>query len=37
MIGIIQIIIAVAIVVLILLQERSFGLSGVLGGDGGRF
>jgi len=35
MISIIQIILAVAIIVLILLQERSSGVSGLLGGDGG--
>lgn len=34
-ISIAQIIIAVALIVLILLQERSAGLSGLLGGDGG--
>jgi protein translocase SecG subunit len=37
MITIIQIILAVAIIVLILLQERSSGISGLLGGDGGGF
>lgn len=37
MLSIIQIILAVAIVVLILLQERSSGISGLLGGDGGGF
>ncbi len=35
MISIIQIIIAVAIITLILLQERSSGISGLLGGEGG--
>ena len=35
MISIIQIILAIAIIVLILLQERSSGVSGLLGGDGG--
>lgn len=37
MISVIQIILAVAIVALILLQERSSGISGLLGGDGGGF
>lgn len=37
MISIIQIILAVAIIVLILLQERSAGMSGLLGGEGGGF
>lgn len=38
LIPIIQIIIAVALVVLILLQERSAGLSGIMGGgEGGAF
>lgn len=36
-IGIIQIIISVLLVVLILLQERSAGLSGIFGGEGGGF
>lgn len=35
MISIIQIILGVAIIALILLQERSSGVSGLLGGDGG--
>ncbi|MEY4731272.1 MAG: hypothetical protein RL681_218 [Candidatus Parcubacteria bacterium] len=34
---IIQIIVSVLIVVLILLQERSAGLSGLMGGEGGGF
>jgi preprotein translocase subunit SecG len=33
--AIIQIILSVAIIVLILLQERSAGITGLLGGDGG--
>lgn len=37
LIPILQIIVAVLIVVLILLQERSAGLSGLLGGEGGGF
>ena len=37
MISLVQIILAVAIIVLILLQERSSGISGLLGGDGGGF
>lgn len=37
MISIVQIILAVLIVTLILLQERSSGISGLLGGDGGGF
>jgi protein translocase SecG subunit len=37
MIAIIQIILAVVIITLILLQERSSGISGLLGGDGGGF
>ncbi len=37
MISIIQIILAVAIIALILLQERSSGMSGLLGGEGGGF
>jgi preprotein translocase subunit SecG len=36
-IAIIQIILSIAIIVLILLQERSSGMSGLLGGDGGGF
>lgn len=35
MLAIIQIILAIVIVTLILLQERSSGMSGLLGGDGG--
>ncbi len=34
-ISIIQIIVAIALIVLILLQERSSGLSGIFGGEGG--
>lgn len=37
LIPIIQILISVALVVLILLQERSAGLSGIMGGEGGAF
>jgi protein translocase SecG subunit len=37
MISVIQIILAIAIITLILLQERSSGISGLLGGDGGGF
>lgn len=37
MISIIQIILAVAIITLILLQERSSGISGLLGGEGGGY
>lgn len=37
LIPIIQTIISVALVVLILLQERSAGLSGIMGGEGGAF
>ena len=37
MIAIIQIILSVLIIALILLQERSSGISGLLGGDGGGF
>lgn len=37
MIPLIQIILAVAIIVLILLQERSSGISGLLGGEGGGY
>ena len=37
LIPILQIIIAVVLVVLILLQERSAGLSGIFGGEGGGF
>lgn len=37
MISVIQIILAVVIVGLILLQERSSGISGLLGGEGGGF
>ena len=33
----IQILISIALVVLILLQERSAGLSGIFGGEGGSF
>ena len=36
-ISIIQIVLAALIVTLILLQERSSGISGLLGGDGGTF
>jgi len=36
-IAIIQIILAVAIIALILLQERSSGMSGLLGGGGGGY
>jgi protein translocase SecG subunit len=36
-ISIIQIVLAVIIITLILLQERSSGISGLLGGDGGSF
>ena len=35
MTSIIQIIVSVALIVLILLQERSAGLSGIFGGEGG--
>ena len=35
MLTILQLIISVALVVLILLQERSAGLSGIFGGEGG--
>lgn len=35
LLGIIQVIVSVAIIALILLQERSAGLSGIFGGDGG--
>ncbi|MBS3903226.1 MAG: preprotein translocase subunit SecG [Anaplasmataceae bacterium] len=35
MISIVQVIIAIALVILILLQERSSGLSGLLGAGGG--
>lgn len=37
MIAVIQIILAVLIVALILLQERSSGISGLFGGEGGGF
>ncbi|HEX4104393.1 MAG TPA: preprotein translocase subunit SecG [Candidatus Paceibacterota bacterium] len=37
MLSILEIILAVAIIVLILLQERTSGMSGLLGGDGGGF
>ncbi|MBU6500395.1 MAG: preprotein translocase subunit SecG [Patescibacteria group bacterium] len=37
LIPILQIIIALVLVVLILLQERSAGLSGIFGGEGGGF
>ncbi|MGC9968316.1 MAG: preprotein translocase subunit SecG [Minisyncoccia bacterium] len=37
MILLVQVILATAIIVLILLQERSSGISGLLGGDGGGF
>jgi len=37
MIAIIQIILSVLIIALILLQERSSGMSGLLGGDSGGF
>ena len=37
MIAIIQIILSVVIVTLILLQERSSGMSGLLGGEGGGY
>jgi preprotein translocase subunit SecG len=33
--AIVQIIVAIAIIVLILLQERSAGITGLLGGEGG--
>ncbi len=36
-IAIIQILISIVIIVLILLQERSAGLSGIFGGEGGGF
>ena len=36
-IAIIQILLSVVIITLILLQERSSGMSGLLGGDGGGF
>jgi protein translocase SecG subunit len=35
LIPILQIIVSVALIVLILLQERSAGLSGIFGGEGG--
>ena len=35
--AIIQIIVSIALIVLILLQERSSGLSGIFGGEGGGF
>jgi len=35
MIAILQIIVSVALIILILIQERSSGLSGVFGGGGG--
>lgn len=35
LIPIIQIIVSIALIVLILLQERSAGLSGIFGGEGG--
>lgn len=37
MITIFQILISAAVIALILLQERSAGLSGIFGGDGGGF
>ncbi len=37
LIPILQILISVILVVLILLQERSAGLSGIMGGEGGAF
>jgi protein translocase SecG subunit len=37
MISILEIILSVAIITLILLQERTSGMSGLLGGDGGGF
>jgi protein translocase SecG subunit len=37
MIPVLQIILSVTIITLILLQERSSGISGLLGGDGGGF
>lgn len=37
MLSIIQIILSVAIIALILLQERSSGMSGLLGGEGGGY
>lgn len=37
MVSIIQIVLAIAIIALILLQERSAGMSGLLGGDSGGF
>ncbi|MBI5147894.1 MAG: preprotein translocase subunit SecG [Parcubacteria group bacterium] len=36
-ISVAQIVVSVVLIVLILLQERSSGLSGVFGGDGGGF
>ena len=36
-ISVIQIVLAVLIIICILLQERSSGISGLLGGDGGSF
>ncbi|OGZ01414.1 MAG: preprotein translocase subunit SecG [Candidatus Liptonbacteria bacterium RIFCSPLOWO2_01_FULL_53_13] len=37
MLAILQIIVSIAIIALILLQERSAGLSGIFGGGGGGF
>jgi protein translocase SecG subunit len=37
MLSILQIIVCIALIVLILLQERSAGLSGIFGGEGGGF
>lgn len=37
LIPILQILISIVLVVLILLQERSAGLSGIMGGEGGGF
>jgi protein translocase SecG subunit len=37
LIPLLQIIVSIALIVLVLLQERSSGLSGLLGGDGGGF
>ena len=37
MLSVIQIILSVAIIILVLLQERSSGISGLLGGEGGGF
>lgn len=37
LIPILQILISIVLVILILLQERSAGLSGIMGGEGGGF